>query len=182
MHTPQVLSREKDTNVFRFSFSQAELILFETLTYAQKNCFIAFKALIKYCITKLQNKPDEINLSSYCLKNIFLWTCETISADVWQITNGWARCLLYMIDHLYSCVEVGNLPGYFIPEINLLDILNRPRELLDEIEQLRRNPLSYAATFVDVTKCFRGFYSKISLAEESNILCRLCSRRQRTMC
>ena len=170
VHTPKVLSQGEES-VFRFSFSVAELILFETLSSDQKKCFIAFKAFIKYGISKLENEKDEINLSTYCLKIIFLWACETIPADVWQTTNGWSKCLLYMIDKLYSCVKCRNLPGYFIPEINLLDNLKRSRELLDEIEQLRSSPLSYAATFIDATKCFRGFYLNTTVAEESNILC-----------
>ena len=171
VHKPHAMSQDKET-VFRFSFSLAEIILFRTLPSNQKKCFVAFKSLIKYGVSKLENIKDEINLSSYCLKTIFLWTCETIPADHWQTKNGWARCLPYMIDQLYSCVKFGNLPGYFIPEMNLLDILKRPCELLDGIEQLRSSPLSYAATFINATKCFRGFYSVISLGEESNMFSR----------
>ena len=92
VHKPHPCSRDPDAE-FRFSFSVAERILFETLSEDQKKCFIAFKALVKYGIYSLEYiTKTEISLSTYHLKNIFLWTCETIPADQWQTTNGWARC------------------------------------------------------------------------------------------
>ena len=156
VHTPHVLCQGQET-VFRFSFSEAETILFRTITSDRKKCFVVFKSLTKYCNYKVENKKYANNLSTYCLKTIFLWACETIPADHWQTTNGWSMCLLYMIDQLYSCVKFGKLSGYFIPETNLINNLKRPCELLVEIKKLRNNPISYAATFIDATKCFRGF-------------------------
>ena len=111
VHKPHRSSRDPDAE-FRFSFSEAELILFNTLSVDQKKCFIAFKALVKYgvCRSEFITKK-EIDLSSYSLKTIFLWSCETIPADQWQTTNGWARCLLYLIDQLYACLKSRTLPA-----------------------------------------------------------------------
>ena len=142
VHKPHELSKEKETE-FRFSFSEAERILFGSLTRDQRKCFIAFKALIKYGIYKIEYRTrEDINVSTYCLKTIFLWTCETIPVEHWHNTNGWSKCLLYMIDQLYACLEMGKLPGYFIPESNLLDIMKQSRPLLDEIENMRCNPIN----------------------------------------
>ena len=169
VHKPHELSKNTDIE-FRFLFSEAELILFGTLTRDQKKCFIAFKALIKHITKKLENEfRYEIKLTSYCLKTIFFWTCETTPACNWQTANGWSRCLLYMIDQLISCLESGILPGYFISESNLLDTMNRSRPLLDEIKTLRCNPISYAAAFIDSTTCFKHVLCSVS--EEINILC-----------
>ena len=170
VHKPHGRSEEKETE-FRFSFSEAEGILFGTLTCDQRKCFIAFKALIKYSFYKLEYKMrEDINLSSYCLKTIFLWACETIPVDHWQTTNGWSKCLLYMIDNLYACVKAGNLSGYFIPKSNLLENMEKSGPLLVEIESLRSHPIAHAAIFSDATKCFRGFHSNIY--HHSKILCR----------
>ena len=169
VHKPHELSKYKESEM-RFSVSEAERILFGTLTCDQRKCFIAFKSLIKYNIYKLQNMTkEEFNLSSYCLKTIFLWACETIPVYHWQTTNGWSKCLLYMIDNLYACVKARKIPGYIIPESNLLDIMKRSRPLLDGVKNLRCNPISYAATFADAIKGFRGIKSKIS--DEAKILC-----------
>ena len=159
----------EDETEFRFSFSESERILFEALTCDQRKCFIAFKALMKFCIYNLEYKArEEINLSTYSLKTIFLWACETIPVDHWQTTNGWSICLLYMIDNLYACVKARQLPGYFIPENNLLDNLKHSGLLRIQIEKLRSHPISHAAKFIDATRCFRGFQSNIY--DETNIL------------
>ena len=169
VHAPHELSEDKDAE-FRFSFSEAELILFGTLSCDQRKCFVAFKALMKNSIYKLEYKTrEDINLSSYCLKTIFLWACETIPVDHWQTTNGWSKCLLYMIDTLYACVKARHLSGYFIPESNLLDNFKQFGPLLDEIESLRSNPVSHAAIFINATECFYGFLSEIY--GDTNILC-----------
>ena len=162
VHKAHPSSRDPDAE-FRFSFSVAELILFNTLSVDQKKCFIAFKALVKYRIYRSEIiKKNKIDLSSYHLKTIFLWTCETIPADQWHTTTGWARCLLYMIDQLYACLESRTLPGYFIPECNLLDSIELTKAFLCEIKKLRNNPITSAATFLDSTKCFRHSHFRIS--------------------
>ena len=149
---------------YRFSFSMAESILFETLSKDQRKCFIAFKCLIKYGIHKVESNTldAEKTVSSYCLKTIFLWACEEIPAEVWHTTDGWARCLLSMINQLYACLKSGKLPGYFIPQSNILESGKPSQELLSEIGKLRSNLTTYAAAFVDATSCFRGTNSSIS--------------------
>ena len=140
VNKPHVLSKKRHTE-FRFSFSEAEHILFGTLTSDQKKCFIAFKALLKYNIYKLENVEGEIKLNTYCLKTIFLWVCETFPAYIWQHRNGWSKCLLYLIDVLYICLKIRNIPGYFIPEINLIDSMKLSRVLLDEIEKIEKQSI-----------------------------------------
>ena len=138
----------------------------------QKKCFIAFKALVKYEIYRLENiTKNEITLNTYHLKTIFLWTCETIPVDQWQTARGWARCLLYMIDQLYACLKSRTLPGYFIPECNLMDSIELPQIILKEIRKLRRNPMTSASTFLDSTRCFRHSHCKIS--DHIQAFCRL---------
>ena len=44
---------------FRFSFSKAESVLFETLSEQQKNCYLVFKALIQRKISKLRELYQE---------------------------------------------------------------------------------------------------------------------------
>ena len=112
----------------------------------KKKCFIAFKALVKYRIYRSEIiTKNKIDLSTYHLKTIFLWTCETIPADQWQTTTGWARCLLYMMDQLYACLKSRTLTGYFIPECNLMDSIELPQALFSEIRKLRRNPITSGA-------------------------------------
>ena len=162
VHKAHPSSRDPDAE-FRFSFSEAELILFNTLSVDQKKCLIAFKSLVKYgvCTSEIITKKD-IDLSSYHLKTIFLWSCETIPADQWHTTNAWARCLLYMIDQLYAFLKSKTLPGYFIPECNLMDSIEPSQTLFQEIIRLRSNPILYIARFLDSTRFLRHSYFKMS--------------------
>ena len=109
---PSTCSTDSDGE-FRFSFSVAERILFGAMSVDQKKCFIAFKALVKYRVyisEHITNHKIDL-ISTYHLKTIFLWTCETIPADQWQTTTGWARCFLYMIEQFYSCLVSRTLPA-----------------------------------------------------------------------
>ena len=73
VHKPHEMSKRRRTE-FRFSFSEAERILFGTLTCDQRKCFVAFKALIKYGIYELEYKIGGRHQSEYVLpeNNIFV--------------------------------------------------------------------------------------------------------------
>ena len=158
---------------FRFSFSEVETLLFQTMSTEQRHGFVAFKALVKYRICKIkQHMSTESELKTYHLKTIFMWTCETIPCQAWQTSCGWSSCLLLLLDQLHSCLTNGILPGYFIPESNLFDKLNQTRETqafentFYAIQDLRSNPLLNAAEFVDSVEVFREcprmFYTNLN--------------------
>ena len=151
---------------FRFSFSFAEIALFETLSRDQKDCFIAFKAIVKSIISKLDdNTTEEVGIKTYHLKTIFLWACEYIPQDQWNTSKSWSKCFLLMIDKLLECLESRFLPSYFIPECNLLDSLkdeNSVEIFVDEIRQVRLNPLCCAARFLDSLKSLHFYHIIIS--------------------
>ena len=142
-------------NEFRFSFSNAELILFREMILEQRNCFIAFKALVKRAIGKLKLQDDEMRLiSTYHLKTIFLWACETIETKHWKTTRGWATCLLFLLDQLIICLGNKSLPSYFITECNLLDGIKMLKSHQIIIDQVRMRPLEYAVEFLDSMDVF----------------------------
>ena len=74
--TAHPLSSDPDFE-YRFSFSLAEVRLFETLTIDQKDCFVSFKAIVKNLVSRLNvNFENEQKITTYHLKTIFLWACE----------------------------------------------------------------------------------------------------------
>ena len=146
---------QKPAIEFRFSFSNAELILFEEMILEQKNCFITLKALVKYATGELKlSDGGRQMLSTYHLKTIFLWACETIEAKHWKTTRGWVNCLLFLFDQLIICLEQKSLPSYFISECNLLDGIEKLKSHQIIVEQVRLYPLKYAVEFMDSMKCF----------------------------
>ena len=172
---------ENKESEYRFSFSIAEARgLFESLSSEQKQCFIAFKALVKYTMYKIKS-ADAKKLTTYHLKNIFLYTCETIPADRWQTTDGWAGCLLYLIDQLSICLNEEKMAGYFVPEYNLLDIFtpSQLKLLSDEVKTLRKNPMMHAATLLDSMEWFHLSYSKVT--DELKILNSSSGKKKKKM-
>ena len=162
---------ENEETEFRFSFSIAEARLFESLSPEQKQCFIAFKVLVKYTMYKIKS-ADAKKLTTYHLKNVFLYTCKTIPADRWQTTDGWGWCLLRLINRLANCLRKKKIWAYFIPGNNLLDILSltpvQLKLLSDEVRSLQKNPMMHAATLLDSMEWFHLSYSKVT--EEMKIL------------
>ena len=164
MHKPHP-SNPDDELEFRFSFSLTEDILFKKRSTEQKQCLVAFKALVMYVVHKLESVPDcKTNLKTYHLKTIFMWACETLPADDWQTAIGWSQCLLYMIDQLHECLSKNSLPSYFLQDCDLFNGVDISSLLLPKIAELRKSPLVHAAGFLDSTEWFDMSYSKISEA------------------
>ena len=151
---------------YRFSFSFAEVILFETLTVDQKDCFVSFKAIVENIVSSLKvNTKKELKITTYHLKTIFLWACESIDPGQWKTMEHWADCLFLLIDKLQNCVKNRFLPGYFIPECNLLDDLqhgNIVDKFMIKIHQFRLKPLLYAARLLDSFRYLNLHLMKIS--------------------
>lgn len=129
---------------WRLSFALAEQYLAEyAVTAAQRQCYIYLKILRK------QSFREDIKLSSYCLKNVFLYCCDELPKQAWE--DDPAGCCLYMLDVLLEFVKKGNIPSYFLPENNLIGHLS-DKELLEvknTLESIRADPVSPALEFTD---------------------------------
>ena len=176
---PHPLNNRTANIEFRFSFSNAEKILFQEMSLDQKHCFIAFKALMKRATEEIEGYENgmEMVLSTYHLKTIFLWTCETIDTAEWGTTCGWANCLLFLFDQLIIWLEHKSIPSFFIPQCNLLEGMEgiKLTGLLKIIKQVRSKPIKYAAEFVNSMKCFDSSrYSQHFTATNLDILAKSC--------
>lgn len=143
---------------FRFSFSSAENVLSESLSHQQKQCYTAFKAIIKHEIRELENETRlEVKVKSYHLKNIFLWACEAIPQEDWSQFHQWPRCLLFLIDRLLRCLERRTMPGYFIRSSNLFAEIEEETVnfLIQRIVGVRFDPLTAAIRFLKTTVLYR---------------------------
>ena len=131
---------------WRISFADAEQMVAEfAVTNAQRQCFIFLK-LLRY---QIQTETSQKLLSSYCLKNVFLFCCETLPVAAWDVSPG--SCVLHLLDCVSTCLQRGVLPNYFIPENNLLDLftdddIETSKALLDA---MRRDVISPILNFTD---------------------------------
>lgn len=139
--------RSKNPDVeWRISFAESEQMLAEfAVTNAQRQCFIILK-LLRY---QIQQETSQKLLSSYCLKNVFLFCCEQLPVAAWDVNPG--HCLLHLLDCVQTCLQQGDLPNYFIPDNNLLDLfteedINTSVALLDV---MRSDVVSLVLNFTD---------------------------------
>ena len=72
---------------YRFSFSSAEIVLFDSLSLEQKHCFVAFKALIKYTIPHHRINDQEgigykyISLEKFVHVDLRSYTSRSVADD-----------------------------------------------------------------------------------------------------
>ncbi|XP_053373898.1 uncharacterized protein LOC123531193 isoform X2 [Mercenaria mercenaria] len=128
---------------WRISYTPAELYLMKNLNETQLKVYIILKNKSKSVL-----KPTSDDITSYIMKNIFLWQCETLGMDIFAkhtLTATIEDCLRY----LKRSVENNCLHSYMIPERNLLDgklNINQRRQLISLINdslELGNIPLSY---------------------------------------
>ena len=130
---------------WRLSFAKAEQQLSEqAVTSSQRQCYIYLKILRKQVINEMTK------LSSYWLKNVFLYCCEELPIRAWD--DDPAGCVLYMLDVLIEFVNRGNLPSYFIPENNLIDHLSEGelKTIESILQNVRCDPISTILDFTDL--------------------------------
>lgn len=120
---------------WRLSFSKAEQTLIKSLTLIQKEIYVCFKNIAK-------NASEPKLCFSYCLKTIFLWSCEKIPQEHWHRKN-FAKLLFYLIDQLIHHFTVADLPHFFIPENNLLTNTSKHCLLTaaKKLVHIRNNPI-----------------------------------------
>ncbi|XP_061176896.1 uncharacterized protein LOC133185600 [Saccostrea echinata] len=142
---PHKLSKTPDVE-WRISFAEVEQMIAEfAVTNAQRQCFI-FSKLLRH---QIQEETSQKFLSSYCLKNVFLYCCEKLPVSAWDENPG--SCLMYLLDSVAVCLQQGVLPNYFIPENNLLDLFTEEdiNTSMILLKMMRKNILPPVLRFND---------------------------------
>ena len=121
---------------WRYSFSLAETRLLEALTDKQWKCFYILKHLIHKQFGEFHSFSKA--LSTYHVKTVIFWACETKPLPLWDLNTG--SCILGLLDDLIHAYTSAQLPHYFIPECNILVNVNRntAQSLICLLHQLRR--------------------------------------------
>ena len=150
------LSLQKDVE-WRLAFSLPEIKLARSLREEQRLCYLAVKALY------FMELNEPAGLKSYHLKMILFWVCEKTPSNVWTM-NSLGRGFLVLLDELISCLREGSIPHYFVPELNLIELLKK--EDLDvwvrKLEAIRADPVTYLARFHDRYTRLSGFTFPLS--------------------
>ncbi|KAK3755580.1 hypothetical protein QZH41_005956 [Actinostola sp. cb2023] len=149
-----VVKTPKDSDrqdLFRLSFSRAELILSGELNDIQRQCYRCLKLYYRSVF-----QQEHKIITSYCLKTILFWTAEETGLEIWNEVNR-GFCVMMLLEKLHKSLETKFLPHYFIPEFNLLEeaVSDYPHEvqyLADEVMKIYENPLTYPNVGTEQTK------------------------------
>jgi len=111
-----------DINEWRFSFSEAELILIYTWDHVQMYIYHILR-LIKTDVVKRCGGKKKTLLSTYYFKTLMFWACEGKSKEFWlpgNIESSAKELILVMIEWLIE----KQCRNYFMPGNNMLDHLS----------------------------------------------------------
>lgn len=111
-------SNPQDETVWRFSFSQAELILIHSWNDVQKYVYHLLR-IIKRQVSKNCAKEELGAFGNYLFKTLMFWACEEKPEEFWkedQIETSVGELLCSVVE----CLIERKCPQYFIPDNNIL--------------------------------------------------------------
>ena len=108
-----------DSTQWRYSFSQAEIILINSWNDVQKYIYHILR-VIKGRITKKCKTPEKSIFNNFLFKTLMLWASEKKPSVFWNeafVESSIAELLVQAIE----CLIDRECPHYFIPKVNILD-------------------------------------------------------------
>ena len=110
-------------NEWRISFSIAEKVLSGELTSFQKKCYLVAKTIFYKNFKSLTDDKTGRHLPSYTLKTVKFRLQDSVNMNKWQQYQTGDN-LLEVVSRYYqelaNSLRSGNLPCYFIKEMNIL--------------------------------------------------------------
>ena len=106
---------------FRYSFSQAEIILSDNIPEKARTTFLAFKGTIKKMVNHVPDKSKKYHqIPSYVLKTILFMQVEIKENSYWEQEFVLEIFFRDLMEKLIECIKAKNCPMYWNPSINLL--------------------------------------------------------------
>src|SRR6218665_191176 len=123
-----------DDTQWRYSFSQAEIILVHSWTYVQKYIYHLLRIIKRDVVSKCGGE-NETFISSYYFKTLMLWSCEVKPSAFWEDRNIVTSVRELLLDLIEKLID-RNVPHYFMKTYNLMDDLPCDAEIENEIHSL----------------------------------------------
>ncbi|CAG2246366.1 unnamed protein product [Mytilus edulis] len=117
---------------WKITFALAEQQLTTRFSFHQKFLFILLKLVKKKYLDMgvMENGDARVGLTSYHLKTIYLWACET--RDPQQFAEYPGMAFLAFLSSLRKCIENFVCPHYFIPTLNVMEGIGQYKKQLTE--------------------------------------------------
>src|SRR6218665_2831709 len=124
----------EDDTQWRFSFSQAEVILIHSWTDVQKYIYHILR-LIKSDVVKACGESDETVLCTYFFKTLMFWECERKPKEFWEDKNV-ETSITELLCIIIGWLIDGCCPNYFIPDNNMISTSTERVDFSEEIQML----------------------------------------------
>ena len=109
----------EDDTQWRYSFSQAEIILVNSWSDVQKYIYHILR-VIKGRITKKCNTPEQSIFNNYFFKTIMLWASEKKPVKFWN-KESIDSSIAELLGQAIECLIDRECQHYFISQVNILD-------------------------------------------------------------
>ena len=145
---------------WRFSFSQAEMILSDHIPPPARSSYLAFKAVVKDHINR---KLDFFSyqyhaIPSYVLKTILFKEVETKPKTYWAGGTIIEDFLELLFAKLVDCIVAKSCSNYWLPKLNLLkDITDADKDFfLSKLGIIRMDLRSFVGdNWLECQRCIR---------------------------
>ena len=132
---------------WRYSFSQAEMLLADNIPEKARGSYLALKAVIKTHINKVyDDKGYPHNIASYALKTILFYEVERLEESYWNQDGGiYEKFFWVLFNSLHKKVEENYCPHYWIETLNLFDEMVEEdfTFLKDRLAKIKAEPIKY---------------------------------------
>src|SRR6218665_2483384 len=169
-------SNPKDALSWRYSFSQAELILNDTWNEVQKYIYHILR-IIKSDVAKKCDGQKKTFLCTYYFKTLMMWACEEKPSSFWnedQIEEAIEELLLQMIQWLID----RNCPNYFIRENNMIDHLQSDFDVTNEVLLLNDARLDISTVVARQPMAFSGKMLHFQISHKALLFLQLVVNRR----
>ena len=128
----------------RYSFAHVERELIGRRSPDQAYIYLIFKSMFYKWIKPLDSEV----IGSFIVKTIMFWVCEEFPPEhrMWHRGSCIGGALNYLLRELLSAMKRKNLRYYFIPSINVIEMINDT--LIDEIKLIVEEMVCDTGKFV----------------------------------
>src|SRR6218665_2216645 len=169
-------SNPNDDTSWRFSFSQAELLLISSWNEVQNYIYHVLRLLKSDVIAKCGGEKKTF-LCTYYFKTLMLWACEEKPSSFWgedRIEAATEELLLQMIQWLID----RNCPNYFIRENNMIDHLQTDFDVSIEVLLLHAARQTISTVIAFQPKVYRGKLFRVRISDKALLLIQLAINRR----
>ena len=131
---------------WRYSFSQAEMLLADNIPDKARTSYLALKAVVKTHINRVYDDEGYAHkIPSYALKTILFFEVEKLKNEYWDEEEIESKFFWVLFRSLKNKVESKRCPHFWIESLNLFaDMKDNDFKFIEEkLEKIEEQPIQH---------------------------------------